>query len=73
MFTKIISAKGFWQDVVKLAFLFMLIYNTVDIWLNYSFDFALFAENKFQSDTILRFFCSQYFKRICLWFCDKLF
>lgn len=56
MFTKIISAKGFWQDVVKLAFLFMLIYNTVDIWLNYSFDFALFAENKFQSDTILRFF-----------------
>lgn len=56
MFTKIISAKGFWQDVVKLAFLFMLIYNTVDIWFNYSFDFAQFAENKFQSDKILRFF-----------------
>lgn len=56
MFTKIISAKGFWVDVVKLAAVFILIYNVVDIWLNYSFDMALYAETKFQTDKLLRFF-----------------
>ncbi len=56
MFTKIISAKGFWVDVVKLAAVFILIYNVVDLWLNYSFDLALYAETKFQTDKLLRFF-----------------
>ena len=56
MFTKIISAKGFWVDVVKLAAVFILIYNVVDLWLNYSFDMALYAETKFQTDKLLRFF-----------------
>jgi len=56
MFTKIISAKGFWVDVVKLAAVFILIYNVVDIWLNYGFDMALYAETKFQTDKLLRFF-----------------
>ena len=56
MFTNIISAKGFWVDVVKLAAIFILIYNVVDIWLNYSFDLALYAETKFQTDKLLRFF-----------------
>lgn len=56
MFTKIISAKGFWVDVVKLAAVFILIYNVVDLWLNYSFDMALYAETKFKTDQLLRFF-----------------
>ena len=56
MFTKIISAKGFWVDVVKLAAVFILIYNVVDLWLNYSFDLALYADTKFQTDKLLRFF-----------------
>ncbi len=56
MFTNIISAKGFWVDVVKLAAIFILIYNVVDIWLNYSFDLALYAETKFQTDKLLKFF-----------------
>ena len=56
MFTKIISAKGFWVDVVKLAAVFILIYNVVDLWLNYSFDLALYAETKFKTDKLLRFF-----------------
>jgi len=56
MFTKIISEKGFWLDVVKLALIFILIYNTVDVWLNYNFDFALFAETKFRTGKLLRFF-----------------
>lgn len=56
MFTKIISAKGFWVDVVKLAAVFIVIYNVVDLWLNYSFDMALYAETKFKPDKLLRFF-----------------
>jgi|GEM_PF-177868 len=55
-FTKVICAKGFWLDVVKLAAIFIIIYNTVDIWFNYNFDFALYAEAKFKTGKLLRFF-----------------
>ena len=55
-FTKVICADGFWVDVLKLAAIFIFIYNVVDIWLNYSFDMALYAEAKFQSGKLLRFF-----------------
>ena len=56
IFTDVICSDGFWPDVVKLAAVFVVIYNGVDIWLNYSFDLALFAEAKFESDKLLRFF-----------------
>ena len=55
-FTKVICGDGFWVDVLKLAGIFILIYNSVDIWLNYSFDLSLYADAKFQSDKLLRFF-----------------
>ena len=55
-FTKVICASGFWIDVIKLAAIFIAIYNTVDIWFNFSFDLELYAEAKFSSDKILRFF-----------------
>ena len=56
IFTDVICKDGFWPDVVKLAAVFVIIYNGVDIWLNYSFDLALYAEAKFESDKLLRFF-----------------
>ena len=55
-FTMVICSDGFWVDVLKLAGIFILIYNAVDIWLNFSFDLELFAEEKFQSGKLLRFF-----------------
>jgi hypothetical protein len=55
-FSKVICASGFWIDVIKLAAIFIAIYNTVDIWFNYGFDFELYASAKFSADKILRFF-----------------
>jgi hypothetical protein len=56
MFQKVITANGFWQSVVVLAFGFIFIYNIVDVWMAYDFDWALYAENRFAKDNLLRFF-----------------
>jgi NhaP-type Na+/H+ or K+/H+ antiporter len=56
MFQKVISTKGFWRSVVSLAIGFIFIYNIIDIWFGYDFDWSLYAENRFAKDNLLRFF-----------------
>ena len=56
MFQKVISAKGFWRSVITLALGFIVIYNLIDMWFGYDFDFSLFVEKRFSKDNLLRFF-----------------
>lgn len=56
MFSKVISTPGFWKSVSYLALAFIVIYNLVDIGMGYNFDFNLYAENRFQTDNLPRFF-----------------
>lgn len=56
MFLSVISAKGFWKSVVILAIGFIFIYNVVDVWFGYDFDWSLYLENRFAKDNLLRFF-----------------
>ena len=56
MFQKVISSKGFWKSVVSLAIGFILIYNLVDVWFSYDFDFGLWVEKRLAKDNLLRFF-----------------
>lgn len=56
MFQRVISAKGFWRSVSTLALGFIIIYNVIDVWFAYDFDWSLYAENRFAEDNLLRFF-----------------
>jgi len=56
MFQRVISAKGFWRSVITLAIGFIFIYNIIDVWFGYDFDWKLYAENRFAKDNLLRFF-----------------
>jgi len=57
MFQKVISAKGFWRSVITSSFwVFIVIYNLIDMWFGYDFDFSLFVEKRFSKDNLLRFF-----------------
>ncbi len=56
MFSKIINTSGFWKSVFYLALAFIVIYNLVDIGMGYSFDLGLYAENRFQTSNLPRFF-----------------
>jgi hypothetical protein len=56
MFQRVISAKGFWRSVISLAIGFIFIYNIIDVWFGYDFNWALYAENRFAADHLLRFF-----------------
>lgn len=56
MFQRVISAKGFWRSVTSLALGFIIIYNVIDVWFGYDFNWALYAENRFAADNLLRFF-----------------
>jgi NhaP-type Na+/H+ or K+/H+ antiporter len=56
MFQKVISAKGFWRSVSILALGFIFIYNVIDVWFAYDFDWGKYADNRFAKDNLLRFF-----------------
>lgn len=56
MFQKVISANGFWRSVIVLALGFMFIYNIIDLWMAYDFDWELYVEKRFAKDNLLRFF-----------------
>lgn len=56
MFQNVITTKGFWQSVVVLAIGFIFIYNMIDVWMGYDFNWSLYAENRFAKDNLLRFF-----------------
>lgn len=56
MFQRVISTKGFWRSVTSLALGFIIIYNVIDVWFGYDFDWELYAENRFAEDNLLRFF-----------------
>lgn len=56
MFQKVITTKGFWRSVVVLAIGFIFIYNIVDAWMGFDFDWSLYAENRLSKDNLLRFF-----------------
>lgn len=56
MFQRVISAKGFWRSVSTLALGFIIIYNVIDVWFAYDFDWSLYAKNRFAEDNLLRFF-----------------
>lgn len=56
MFQRVISAKGFWRSVIVLAIGFIFIYNIVDVWFGFDFDWSKYAESRFAEDNLLRFF-----------------
>ncbi|WP_127844816.1 hypothetical protein [Psychroflexus aestuariivivens] len=56
MFQKVISSNGFWKSVISLAIGFILIYNLVDVWFSFDFEFGLWAEERLAEDYLLRFF-----------------
>lgn len=56
MFQRVISAKGFWRSVIVLAIGFIFIYNIVDVWFAYDFNWGLYIENRLSEDNLLRFF-----------------
>lgn len=56
MFQRVISTKGFWRSVIVLAAGFIFIYNIVDVWFAYDFDWELYVENRLSKDNLLRFF-----------------
>ncbi|MBZ9627646.1 hypothetical protein LB450_05990 [Psychroflexus sp. CAK1W] len=56
MFQRVISTKGFWRSVTILAIGFIFIYNIVDLWFAYDFEWSAYFENRLSQENLLRFF-----------------
>lgn len=56
MLNKIIHTQGFLKSVLYLAIAFIIVYNLVDIGFKFNFDVALYIEERFAKDNLLRFF-----------------
>lgn len=56
MFQRVISTKGFWRSVTILAIGFIFIYNIVDLWFAYDFEWSAYFENRLSKENLLRFF-----------------
>lgn len=56
MLNKIVHTQGFLKSVLYLAIAFIIVYNLVDIGFKFNFDVALYIEERFAKDNLLRFF-----------------
>lgn len=55
-FKKIIQTKGFWKSVMFLGILFAVVYNILNLWFSFGFDFSTYAGTYFSSaSSIVRF------------------
>lgn len=51
---KIVNYPGFWKSVAGLAFVFILVYNAVDVFLKFDANFLAYVEFRFGSENIGR-------------------
>jgi hypothetical protein len=56
MFRKTITHPGFWKSVLVLGLMFAIIYDILDLFFSFGFDFDAYAQAYFSStESILRF------------------